>query len=246
MKQDIDSDIVIFTDGSSLGNPGPGGWGAVIVFRLKDKVAEIGGYEKMTTNNRMEITAAIEALLTLEDKEGDLTVYSDSSYLLNGITSWIRGWEANGWQTKTKEEVLNRDLWERLALLSRAREEKGKIHWKKVKGHSDVLGNQRADAIATSFAEQKDAAFAHGSLSEYEKALGGSLLHIPEYKSSGKSSKKTGPGYSYLSLIDGNIEKYKTWAECEKAVRGMRGVKYKKALSAEDEEKIIKEWRSAM
>lgn len=244
MKQDAGNQIVIFTDGSSLGNPGPGGFGAVILFQPENKILEIGEYEQKTTNNRMEITAAIEALLTIENKNGDVIIYTDSTYLLKGITLWIRGWEANGWQTKTKEEVLNRDLWERLDLLVRVREQKGKLDWKKVKGHSDVLGNQRADTIATGFAEQADVEFSHGSLEDYEKKFGGSLLTIPEYKSSGKSSKKTGPGYSYLSLIDGKIEKYKTWAECEKKVKGVKGVKYKKALSAADEQKIIKEWKA--
>lgn len=244
MTQNSDQKITIFTDGSSLGNPGPGGFGAVILFQPENKVQEIGEYEEQTTNNRMELTAAIEALLAIENKSGDVIIHSDSSYLLNGITKWIHGWEANGWQTKTKEEVLNRDLWERLALLARARKSQGKLDWHKVKGHSDVLGNQRADAIATGFAEQLDVEFLHGSLADYEKTLGGSLLLIPEYKSSGKSSKKTGPGYSYLSLINGKIEKYQTWAECEKKVKGVKGVKFKKSLSATDEAKIIQEWKS--
>jgi ribonuclease HI len=246
MKQDNENDIVIFTDGSSLGNPGPGGFGAVIVFLDTGKVQEIGEYEEKTTNNRMEITAAIESLLAIKDKPGNVTIYTDSKYLISGITLWIRGWEKNGWQTKTKDDVLNKDLWQRLDLLLKERETKGKLVWKKVKGHSDVLGNQRADAIATGFAEQADVKFYHSSLQEYEKFLGGSLLNVPEYKPSGKSSKKTGPAYSYLSMIDGKIEKYHTWAECEKKVKGVKGVKYKKALSAADEDKIIKEWRSIM
>ena len=250
MKQDNENDIVIFTDGSSLGNPGPGGWGAVILFQPENKVEEIGEYEEKTTNNRMEITAAIESLLAIEDMSGDATICTDSSYLINGITKWIRGWEQNGWQTKTKEEVLNRDLWERLAMLVRDREKMGKLIWKKVKGHSDVLGNLRADAIATGFAEREDVEFLHGPLSEYEKALGSFLLpkDSPLELLQGESLKKPAArssktkAYSYLSLIGKKIEKYKTWAECEKKVKGVKGVKYKKALSAGDEQKIIKEW----
>jgi ribonuclease HI len=242
VEQDTKNDIVIFTDGSSLGNPGPGGFGTVILFQCTSTVKEIGEYEEMTTNNRMEITAAIEALLAVKDEPGNIKIYSDSNYLINGITKWIRGWEQNSWQTKTKEDVLNKDLWQRLDLLTKERESKGKLSWGKVKGHSDVLGNQRADAIATGYAEQADVIFMHGPLVEYEKTLGGSLLNIPEYKSSGKSSKKAGPAYSYLSLINGQVQKYKTWAECEKKVKGVKGVKYKKTLSATDEENIINDW----
>ena len=245
MELNNENKIVVFTDGSSLGNPGPGGFGAVILFQSTDTVIEIGEYEEKTTNNRMEITAAIESLLAIKDKPGDVTIYTDSSYLLNGITKWIRGWERNGWQTKVKENVLNKDLWQRLDLLLKGREKAGKLTWKKVKGHSDVLGNQRADFIATSFAERSDVEFFHGKLDEYEKKFEGSLLDVPQYKSSG-SRKKASPAYSYLSFIDGRIEKYKTWAECEKKVKGVKGAKYKKSLSAEDEKRIIKEWRSIM
>lgn len=246
MKQASSNNIVIFTDGSSLGNPGPGGWGAVILFSRDNQVKEIGGYEDQTTNNRMELTAAIEGLLAVKDEDAEIIIYTDSSYMINGITKWIRGWEQNGWQTKTKEDVLNKDLWQRLDLLLKEREAKGKLEWKKVKGHSDVLGNLRADAIATGFAEHKNVEFLHGNLEQYEKALGGSLLNVPEYKSSGKSSKKTGPGYSYLCLVDGKLSIDKTWAECEKRVKGVKGAKYKKSLSAADEQKIINEWRNTI
>ena len=239
---------MIFTDGSSLGNPGPGGFGAVIVFQPENKVEEIGEYEERTTNNRMEITAAIESLLAIKDKKGDVIIYTDSSYLINGITKWIRDWEANGWQTKTKEDVLNKDLWQRLDLLLGERKKMGKLDWFKVKGHSDVLGNQRADAIATGYAEQLDVKFYHSSLEEYEKFLGGFLLpkdsplELLQGESLRKPAARSSKAYSYLSFINGKIEKYKTWVECEKKVKGVKGAKYKKALSATDEEKIIKEW----
>ena len=101
--------LTIFTDGSSRGNPGPGGWAAVVIHG--DKLQELGGGEANTTNNRMEITAAVRGLE--KTKKGDeVTIYTDSSYLINGITKWIKGWKRNGWITKTKDEVLNRDLWE--------------------------------------------------------------------------------------------------------------------------------------
>ena len=231
--------VIIFTDGSSLGNPGPGGYGAVIV--TADKVVEIGGREKHTTNNRMEITASIEALGRITNPELGITIYTDSQYLINGITKWVHGWKKNNWITVTKEKVLNQDIWDRLHMLAMER----KIEWKKVKGHSDVLGNIRADEIATGFAEHKSVEFLHGTLEQYEKALGGSLLKISEYKSSGSKKNKT-QAYSYLSLVDGKLNIDKTWAECEKRVKGVKGAKYKKSISATDEKKIIEEWKNIM
>jgi len=195
--------IIIYTDGSSLGNPGPGGFGAVIwlnnakkrenAMRItrkvrsnakgesgeekKDEVFEIGEKsEGATTNNRMEIMAAIESLLAVSDKTGLVTIYTDSEYLLNGITKWIWNWQKKGWRTAGKKPVLNQDLWQRLLLLIKKREEKwGNITWKRIPGHAGHLGNERADVIATSFAEGEDVTFARGTREEYEKLFGGKL-----------------------------------------------------------------------
>jgi len=169
--------IIIFTDGSSLGNPGPGGFGAVIWFASLDQVIEIGERsEGATTNNRMEIMAAIESLLAVNDKAGLVTIYTDSEYLLNGITKWIWNWQKKGWRTAGKKPVLNQDLWQRLLLLIKKREEKwGNITWKRIPGHAGHLGNERADVIATSFAEGEDVTFARGTREEYEKLFGGKL-----------------------------------------------------------------------
>ncbi len=172
MKQDK---IVIYTDGSSLGNPGPGGFGVVIWFQEGDRVVEIGKQEaEKTTNNRMEIAAAIEALLAIENVSGEATIYTDSEYLLKGITKWIFSWQARGWKTADKKVVMNQDLWQRLLLLVENR--KQEISWKRVPGHAGHLGNERADVIATSFAEGKDITFAHGTKEEYEKLFGGKLI----------------------------------------------------------------------
>lgn len=142
-------EIEIYTDGSSLGNPGPGGWGVVIVSREKI-MKEIGGYEKETTNNRMELTAVIETIkyITKNFKKEKITIFADSSYVLTGITSWIFNWEKNGWRTANKKTVLNQDLWKELIELIRNYE--NKINWQKVKGHSGHVYNERADEIATS------------------------------------------------------------------------------------------------
>jgi ribonuclease HI len=150
----MNKEIQIYTDGSSLGNPGPGGWGTVIVDGDKI-IEELGGYNKDTTNNRMELQAAIEALKHMHKihKEDIVTIYADSAYVLNGITSWIFGWEKNGWRTANKKPVLNQDLWQELIGL--VREFKGKIIWQKVKGHSGHIYNDKADEIATEYAAKK-------------------------------------------------------------------------------------------
>jgi len=139
----------IYTDGSSLGNPGPGGWGSVFV--VSDKIIhELGGFEKETTNNRMELMAVIETLkyISKNQKKDNITIFADSNYVLNGVTSWIYNWEKNGWRTANKKSVLNQDLWKELVELIRNYD--NKIKWEKVKGHSGHVYNDRADEIATS------------------------------------------------------------------------------------------------
>lgn len=140
--------IKIYTDGSSLGNPGPGGWGMVVV--KDDKIInELGGFEKQTTNNRMELMAVIESFRYLKNSNfSEVEINADSSYVLLGATSWVFNWEKNGWRTANKKEVLNQDLWKEL--ISLIRNCKTKINWEKVKGHSGHVYNDRADEIATS------------------------------------------------------------------------------------------------
>lgn len=146
--------IKIYTDGSSLGNPGPGGWGVVIT--ENDKIVkELGGYDKDTTNNRMELKATIEALKYSEKnyKKDRVTIFADSNYVLLGITEWVYNWEKNGWRTANKKPVLNKDLWQELIALNA--KQKDKINWQKVKGHSGHVYNDKADEIATTYAAGK-------------------------------------------------------------------------------------------
>jgi len=135
--------VQVYTDGACSGNPGKGGWGAVLLFEGLAK--ELSGYEAFTTNNRMELMAAIEGLKALKFP-CMVELYSDSSYLVNAFRKdWIGNWKLNGWQNSSKEEVRNRDLWEQLDTLC-------KIHnvtWIKVKGHSDNTYNNRCDKLAT-------------------------------------------------------------------------------------------------
>jgi ribonuclease HI len=154
--------IIIYTDGSSRGNPGPGGWGAIIFDG--ENVKEIGGREEHTTNNRMEIMAAIMALQNIPEN-AEAEVYADSEYVIKGITIWIKNWQKNNWRTKDKREVLNKDLWEKLL-----KETEGKnIEWKKVAGHSGHELNDRCDEIATGFADGLNVELYNGPESAYEQ-----------------------------------------------------------------------------
>jgi ribonuclease HI len=151
----MNKDIKIYTDGSSLGNPGPGGWGMVVLEGEK-KIHEQGGYDKNTTNNRMELTAVMETLkyITKHHKKDNVAIFADSSYVLTGIQSWIHNWEKNGWRTANKKQVLNQDLWKELIALVRSY--RNKINWEKVKGHSGHIHNDRADEIAKSCALKQE------------------------------------------------------------------------------------------
>ena len=140
------NEIVIFTDGSSKGNPGPGGWAAII--KRNGKVEEMGGGEEYSTNNRMELTAAIEALKEISVTNAKIQINSDSKYLIDGITKWIHGWQKNGWRTNDRKGVLNRDLWESLYELTVEKE----VEWKYVAGHTGHPENERCDEIALMFA----------------------------------------------------------------------------------------------
>jgi ribonuclease HI len=140
------ADLFAYTDGACSGNPGPGGWGALLVARDGDAVVrerELKGGEADTTNNRMELMAAIAALEALE-RPATLTVVTDSAYVKGGITAWLHGWKRNGWRTSTKKPVKNEDLWRRLDE-AQARHE---VEWRWVKGHAGHPENERADALA--------------------------------------------------------------------------------------------------
>ena len=133
--------VEIYTDGACKGNPSPGGWGAWL--RSGEHEKEMFGGEALTTNNRMELTAVIEALASLK-RESRVIVHTDSEYVRNGITTWIHGWKARGWKTAARQPVKNVDLWQRLDALR----EQHDVDWRWVKGHAGNPGNERADALA--------------------------------------------------------------------------------------------------
>jgi len=142
MSQALSGRVTIFTDGGCKGNPGPGGWGAILQFG--DKTKELSGGEKDTTNNRMELTAAIMALEALT-RPCAVDLNTDSQYVRNGIMTWIKGWKARGWKTADKKDVKNVDLWLRLDEAVKRHD----VSWHWVKGHAGNELNERADVLAT-------------------------------------------------------------------------------------------------
>jgi ribonuclease HI len=135
------TEVVIYTDGACSRNPGPGGWG--VVMRWQDREREMHGGDPLTTNNRMELMAAIRALEALK-RPSKVSLYTDSKYLLDGITKWIAGWQRNGWLTSARKPVKNDDLWRRLVEAMSLHE----VTWLWVKGHAGDPGNERADELA--------------------------------------------------------------------------------------------------
>jgi ribonuclease HI len=217
--------IIIFTDGASKGNPGRGGWGAIVA--TPTHVRELGGREDTATNNQMELRAALEALLYVASIPAAaallITVYADSSYVINGITKWVHGWKARGWTTKTGDPVANRELWVALAdaTSSVTKKHSAKIVWEYVGGHVEVAGNERVDIIASDSAEKLPVSLYDGERAAYSIDVE-NISHSAEAmekKSAGKSRSRTA-AYSYVSLVDGKIETHTNWKDCEARVKG--------------------------
>ena len=154
MSEDA-AEVVIYADGACRGNPGPGGWGAWLKKGTHEK--ELWGGARDTTNNRMELTAVIEALASLK-RRCRVTIYTDSEYVKNGITTWIHNWKARGWRTAAKQPVKNVELWEKLDRLNAEHA----VHWRWVKGHAGDPGNERADALANRGVDEVIAARVRG------------------------------------------------------------------------------------
>jgi ribonuclease HI len=236
--------LVVFTDGASKGNPGPGGWGAIIA-TPDGHVTELGGGAALTTNNKMELTGAIEALSSLQGIAGPAAIYTDSTYVIQGIGGWVHNWKRRGWKTATGGDVMNRDLWEQLDALVSARGPRS-IAWHYVRGHSGIPGNERVDEIADSFAMKTPVDLYDGPLGGYTV----SIFDLPDQTSVPARSKPSSAGstskaaaYSYLSIVDGQPMRHATWKECEARVKGRSGAKFKKATSAADEAAILSGWR---
>ncbi|MDB5224854.1 MAG: ribonuclease [Candidatus Adlerbacteria bacterium] len=229
--------IIIFTDGASKGNPGRGGWGAIVA--TPTHVRELGGRQDAATNNQMELMAAVEALTYAATVQENfpVTVYADSSYVINGITKWVKGWKRNDWKTKTGGQVANRDLWEQLA--DAVENISSNISWEYVGGHVEIAGNERVDTIASDLAEKLPVSLYDGARAAYTVDVE-NISHSAEAlerKSAGKSRSRSA-AYSYVSLVDGTVMTHKTWGECEARVKG-KIARFKKAASAAEESSII-------
>ncbi len=162
----------LYTDGACSGNPGPGGWGTVAYFE-DGSCHELGGRDGATTNNRMEMQAAIAALKFFADTKGTepCVLYTDSEYLIKGITQWVKGWKKKGWKTAAGKPVLNQDLWETLDNLDRQVRDQTKVpvSWQHVRGHSGDVGNERCDTIARGFSGGKPPQLRQRSTMEMSK-----------------------------------------------------------------------------
>lgn len=238
--------IVVFTDGAAKGNPGPGGWGAIVVTPAGE-VTELGGRAAATTtNNRMELTGAIEALSAVRDVPGPVAIYTDSTYVIQGIRAWIFGWRKRGWKTATGGDVLNRDLWEQLDALVSARG-KGAVQWHYVRGHAGTPGNERVDEIADGLAQGLEIALYRGPLIGYPCAIldlpSDTVVPARSSPAGARGDSRSKSPYSYLSVVDGQLARHATWAECERRVKGRAGARFKKAMNQADEAAILREWR---
>ncbi len=240
MFADGKNPILIFTDGACSGNPGRGGWGAIIV-QPEGQVTELGGPADHTTNNRMEMAGTIQSLEHLKNVPGLIHLHTDSVYVIRGITQWVFGWKKRGWKTAEGGEVANKDLWEVLLDVVSSRKRGGhEIDWHFIKGHAGYPGNERVDEIAVAYSKGQRPKLYSGPLLKYGVAVhdlpdSGAL---PEMKP--KEEKKA--AYSYLSLVGGKVERHGTWPECEKRVKGVSGARFKKAMSQADEKAILASW----
>jgi ribonuclease HI len=250
LKIDFSNSILVYCDGACLGNPGPGGWGAVIV-DPNGHVFEAGGKDEATTNNAMELEAsirgikqAVETIKAMSNSTPTMTVQilTDSTYVIRGITQWVWGWKKNGWQTAEGQPVSNREKWEKLShLVWHLKSAQGvPIQWHYVRGHIGTPGNERVDQIASSFASGKYVELFDGPLLKYTVAIHDipEDTSLPEMKPKGEKT----PAFSYLSYYGGEVKRHSNWADCERRVKGRSGAKFKKANSAEDEKVILASW----
>lgn len=235
---DFKDKIVIHTDGACSGNPGPGGWASVIAFP-EGTVRELGDSSNPTTNNKMELEAVISALYFVRDRGEHIFVFTDSTYVIRGITQWIWGWLKRGWLNSQGEPVANTEQWKQLQRIVQDRGAKN-ISWHYVRGHQGNPGNERCDEIAVAFSKHQYVDLYSGTLLKYEH----NPYEVPEDTSLPeiKPKEAKAAAYSYLSVVNGEVMRHSTWPECERRVKGVSGAKFKKSTSAENEEEILMSW----
>ncbi|TVQ80495.1 MAG: ribonuclease HI [Bradymonadales bacterium] len=239
-------EIWVFGDGACKGNPGPGGWGVVIA--SADLVVELGGGSSVTTNNEMELTALAKALAFVGaegQKSGaaELLIFFDSKYVLEGAKFWRFAWAKNNWKSSQNQDLKNLELWKEIDAKLRSLPESLKLNWRHVEGHSDISGNERADEIASSFAEGISVELFRGRLQDYPVNLTGGIERARPLTRSRQKTKMKSEGSSYyLSFVGGELHRDSSWKACEARVKGVRGAKYKKVSSKSEEEEMLRKW----
>jgi len=231
---------LIFCDGACSGNPGPGGWAALLIFS-DDTVEETGGKQTHTTNNQMELMAATEGLRRLGSAPGDAVIYTDSTYVIKGITQWIWGWKKKGWLSASGNPVLNQTYWEALDQACYARKSLGKIHWKYVAGHSGFAGNERVDVIAVEFSKQGTPSLFRGTLADYSVPVFPLPPDVALAESRTGSGEKKAPVF-YVSLLGDVPMRHATWKSCEGRTKGRSGAKFKKVTSESEAHAVLTAW----
>lgn len=232
--------VIIYTDGASRGNPGLGGWAAIII--TQTDAVELADKRANATNNQMELEAVIQGLTYVQVHLPDatVTVHADSRYVLNGIEKWVDGWMKNGWQTLAKKPVENKAQWQKILAL---RNHFGQnLSLVKVAGHSGHLYNDRCDELAVMVAVGKNPELFSGTVKAYEMFLKDNPPRSEKKSGKGSRSKSTAPAYSYVSVVGGKVYADKTWPECEKRVKGGKGAKYKKVFSKAEETELIQDY----
>ncbi len=235
---DFKDKIAIHTDGACSGNPGPGGWGTIIAFP-EGTVQELGDSSYPTTNNKMELEAVISGLYFVRDRGEHILVFTDSTYVIRGITQWIWGWMKRGWLNSQNEPVANTEQWKELHRIVQDRGAKN-ISWHYVRGHQGTPGNERCDEIAVAFSKNQRIDLYTGTLLQYDH----NPYDVPDDTSlpEMKPQQAKTAAYSYLSVVNGKPMRHTNWPDCERRVKGVSGAKFKKTTSAENEEEILMSW----
>jgi ribonuclease HI len=221
---------IAYTDGACLGNPGPGGWGVRILYP-DGLVREYGGAALATTNNRMELQAAIEALKVLETYP-EATIVTDSRYVIEGLTRWIHNWRRRGWTTLAHTPVKNRSLWITLDRLNHPG-----IVWQHVRGHTGDPNNERVDAIARAFARGTEVRLfcgQAGSPGDPVVTLSGGATPVVSASAPPDRAASSPAKARYVSIVQGVVALDDEWAACAARVRGVSGARYKKVRTAEE------------
>lgn len=226
---------LLIADGACSKNPGPGGWGLIVV-TPEGQVREWGGHEPETTNNRMELTAfyrGMQEIYRIESKQKTskvIHVILDSKYVIDGASKFVAHWARKAWRTSTGTEVKNQDLWEKILKgLSEFHKLQIRFEYELVRGHSGHDANERCDQIAVAFSKNLPIELFQGRQDDYPVKVGA-------------HEKTEAFSPAYLSYVDGILTRHETWEECQSAIVGISGAKFKKVKNRKEEEETLKLW----